>query len=192
MRAALEAAAYQAREVFDAIYADSKVLLRELKVDGGGSHNELLMQFQADMIRAPVVIPEVQETTAMGAAFAAGLAVGVWNSLDDVKRLWRKARVYNPKMSEEERGKNWYGWKKAVSRSLNWVEMDGDDDYFLDAETYIHSDDPVLVSEGRKAKERKTLAEMFEGISLGALLLLASVAGAGASLGFIFGRRRSP
>ena len=196
VRAALEAAAYQARELFDAIYADSRVLLKELKVDGGGSHNKLLMQFQADMIRAPVVIPEVQETTAMGAAFAAGLAVGVWKDLNDVKALWRKSKIFVPKMSEEERGKNWRGWKKAVSRSLDWVEDDDDNDYFLDAETYESYDDNSIMAEdgGTRAKaasKKSSWPAISEGISLGTVLSVVSIAGIGASIGFFFGRRKN-
>jgi glycerol kinase len=123
-RAALEAAAYQARELFEAITADSGVLLKQLKVDGGGTHNKLLMQFQADTICAPVVVPEVQETTAMGAAFAAGLAVGVWKDQQEIRALWKEARCYEPSMEEDTRQKNWEGWKKAVIRSLDWVELD--------------------------------------------------------------------
>jgi FGGY family of carbohydrate kinases, C-terminal domain len=183
VRAALEAAAYQAREVFDAIYADSKVLLKELKVDGGGSHNQLLMQFQADMIRAPVVIPCVQETTAMGAAFAAGLAVGVWKDLGEVKALWKEAKVFVPKMPEEERAKNWLGWKKAVSRSLEWVEVDDDNDYFLDAETFSHDEDDDRLLAAKNTGDSA-------GVSLGTILTLVAVAGIGASVGFLLGHRR--
>ena len=134
-RAALEAAAYQAKEVFDAIVADSGVQLTSLKVDGGGTRNKLLMQFQADIIQVPVVQPVVMETTSIGAAFAAGLAVGVWKDMDEIRDLWAVDVTYNPQMSEEERIKNWNGWKKAVSKSLNWIEEDDndDDDEFEDA-----------------------------------------------------------
>jgi glycerol kinase len=132
-RAALEAAAYQAREVFDAIHADSRVLLKSLKVDGGGTHNQLLMQFQADIINVPVVKPVVMETTSMGAAFAAGLAVGVWDSLDEIRRLWNVAETYEPTMSEKERQKNWAGWQKAVEKSMNWVTVEDSDENFEDA-----------------------------------------------------------
>jgi glycerol kinase len=134
-RAALEAAAYQARELFEAIAADSGVALKALKVDGGGTSNKLLMQFQADMIDAPVVIPEVQETTAMGAAFAAGLAVGVWKNQQEVRALWKESERFVPTMSQETRQKNWAGWKKAITRSLDWVEASPEDgDEFFDAE----------------------------------------------------------
>jgi glycerol kinase len=121
-RAALEAAAYQTREVFDAIVADSSVQLKSLKVDGGMTNNPIVMQFQADMLGVDVVQPVVMETTSMGAAFAAGLAVGVWTNLDEIKALWGVAKVYEPHMSEGDRAKNWAGWKKAVTRSWDWVE----------------------------------------------------------------------
>ena len=120
-RAALEAAAYQAREVFDAIYADSKVDLKELRVDGGGTANRLLMQFQADIINVPVVKPMVMETTARGAAFAAGLAVGVWKDFEELKKLWKEETRFVPSMKEKERATNWAGWQRAVSKSMGWV-----------------------------------------------------------------------
>jgi glycerol kinase len=131
-RAALEAAAYQAREVFEAIVADSNVNLKTLNVDGGGTNNKLLMQFQADIINVPVVKPAVMETTAIGAAFAAGLAVGVWKDLDEIKSLWAVAETYQPKMASAEREKYWQGWQKAVTRSLGWVEEE-EIDKFVDA-----------------------------------------------------------
>lgn len=121
-RAALEAAAYQTREVFDAIYADSKVTLKELKVDGGACVNQLLMQFQADIINVDVVRPVVMETTSMGAAFAAGLAVGVWKSTDEIKALWAEDARFAPSMKDEDRSKLWKGWKKAVTKSLGWLD----------------------------------------------------------------------
>jgi glycerol kinase len=136
-RAALEATAYQAKEVFDAIYADSHVQLTSLKVDGGGTSNALLMQFQADMIGVDVVKPVVQETTAMGACFAAGLAVGVWKDLDEVRALWAVSKTFSPNMSESDRETNWLGWQKAVTKSLGWVqddESDNVDDEFYDAD----------------------------------------------------------
>ncbi|KAL7569695.1 hypothetical protein ACA910_007466 [Epithemia clementina (nom. ined.)] len=123
-RAALEATAYQTREVFDAIQTDAAVQLLSLKVDGGGTTNNLLMQFQADMLQVPVVKPVIQETTSLGVAFCAGLAVGVWNDLDEIKQLWAVSRIYHPRMSEPERHHNWRGWTKAVSRSLGWVDVE--------------------------------------------------------------------
>jgi glycerol kinase len=121
-RAALEAAAYQTREVFDAIHADSHVLLKNLRVDGGATTNKLLMQFQSDIINVPVVIPKVMETTAVGAAFAAGLAVGVWESVEQIRDLWSVAETFQPIMTEKERTKNLAGWTKAITKSLDWVE----------------------------------------------------------------------
>lgn len=142
-RAALEATAYQTREVFDAIYADSNVELKSLKVDGGGTANELLMQFQADMIGVEVVKPVVQETTAMGACFAAGLAVGVWKDLDEVRVLWAVSKTYAPSMKESEREMNWLGWQKAVTRSLGWVQDEAvaaeENDEFFDADDEVES-----------------------------------------------------
>ncbi len=121
-RAALEACAYQTKDVFDAIYADSNVELKELRVDGGGTANKLLMQFQSDIIDVPVVIPVIKETTSLGAAFAAGLAVGVWKDLDEVKALWNEEARFQPQMDEAERKKNWRGWKRAITKSMGWEE----------------------------------------------------------------------
>ena len=121
-RATLEAIAYQTKDVFDAIEKDSNVSLKSLRVDGGGTANNLLMQFQADIINVPVEFPAVLETTAMGAAFAAGLAVGVWKDLDEIKSLWSLAKTFEPKMSKQVRLENIKGWEKAVSKSLGWVE----------------------------------------------------------------------
>jgi len=121
-RAALEAAAYQAREVFDAIYSDSNVPLYTLRVDGGGTQSKLLMQFQADILGVPVEKPLIMETTALGAAFAAGLATGVWKDLDEIQKFWKVSETYTPQMKSAERQELWNGWKKAVDRSLGWVE----------------------------------------------------------------------
>lgn len=121
-RAALEAAAYQTKEVFDAIAQDSQCILQSLKVDGGGTNNRFLMQFQADIIAVPVVKPRIMETTALGAAFAAGLAVGVWKDLKEIEDLWEVAETFCPEMNSEIRAKNVAGWNKAVSKSLNWID----------------------------------------------------------------------
>ena len=126
-RAALEAAAYQTRDIFEAIYNDSGVRLKQLKVDGGASANKLLMQFQADMISADVVRPVVMETTSMGAAFAAGLAVGVWKSTDEIRAMWAEDKRFKPSMDEKQREKYWKGWKKAISKSKGWIGNDSDD-----------------------------------------------------------------
>jgi glycerol kinase len=123
-RAALEATAYQTREVLDAVNADSGVPLTELKVDGGMIANDLLMQFQADILGVPVVRPVVAETTALGAAYAAGLAVGVWENLDDLRGNWQEDRRWEPKLDEAERERLLRNWKKAVTKTFDWVDED--------------------------------------------------------------------
>jgi len=123
-RAALEATAYQTREVLDAVNADSGVPLTELKVDGGMIANNLLMQFQADILGVPVVRPVVAETTALGAAYAAGLAVGFWSDLDDLRKNWQEDSRWEPKMEEEERERLLRNWKKAVTKTFDWVDDD--------------------------------------------------------------------
>lgn len=120
-RAALEAAAYQAREVLAAMVADSGVAILELKVDGGMAANDLLMQFQADILDAPVVRPRHLETTALGAAYAAGLAVGFFRSVDDIAAHWRAARRFEPAMAAQDRARLVASWEKAVERSLGWA-----------------------------------------------------------------------
>jgi len=121
-RAALEATAYQTREVLDAMEKDSGVKLAALKVDGGMVQNELLMQFQADILGVPVVRPKVAETTSLGAAYAAGLAVGFWGGLDDLRKNWGVDKVWEPHMDAETRARLYKGWLKAVERTLGWVE----------------------------------------------------------------------
>ncbi|MBV8449678.1 MAG: glycerol kinase GlpK [Hyphomicrobiales bacterium] len=120
-RAALEATAFQVRDVVEAMVADSKVEIRELRSDGGMVVNDLLMQFQADMLNVPVVRPKIIETTALGAAYAAGLATGFWESTQDIKRNWRIDKEWRPGMDEGERSRLYAGWKKAVTRSLDWA-----------------------------------------------------------------------
>jgi glycerol kinase len=121
-RAALEATAFQTREVLDAMAKDSGVAIAELRVDGGMVVNDTLMQFQADMLNAPVVRPQVIETTALGAAYAAGLAVGYWRSLDDIVENWSAAKRWHPAMPRAESDALYRYWQKAVSRSLDWAE----------------------------------------------------------------------
>jgi glycerol kinase len=121
-RAALEATAFQTREVLDAMNKDSGVELTALKVDGGMVFNELLMQFQSDILGVPVIRPTVAETTALGAAYAAGLAVGFWAKVDDLRANWGKDREWEPKMSAEKREELHHGWLKAVTRTFDWVE----------------------------------------------------------------------
>ncbi|MFD6141572.1 glycerol kinase GlpK [Promicromonospora sp. NPDC060271] len=123
-RAALEATAFQTREVMDAMNADSGVDLTELKVDGGMVANELLMQFQADQLGVPVVRPVVAETTALGAAYAAGIAVGFWNGEADVIANWAEDRRWEPSMAEDERERQYRSWKKAVTKTFDWVDSD--------------------------------------------------------------------
>jgi glycerol kinase len=121
-RAALEATAYQTREVLDAMNKDSGVNLTALKVDGGMVYNELLMQFQADILGVPVIRPTVAETTALGAAYAAGLAVGFWKEVEDLRANWGKDKEWDPKMDAEHREKEYKGWLKAVTRTFGWIE----------------------------------------------------------------------
>ena len=121
-RAALEATAYQTRDVFEAMVQDSGVTLKALKVDGGMVYNELLMQFQSDILGVPVVRPVVAETTSLGAAYAAGLAVGFWNDLDDLRQNWQVDKTWEPQMDEATRADLYRHWKKAVERTFGWVE----------------------------------------------------------------------
>jgi glycerol kinase len=121
-RAVLEATAFQSREVIDAMNADSGVPLKSLKVDGGMVGNELLMQFQADILGVPVIRPVVAETTALGAAYAAGLAVGFWEGEDDIRNNWAKDKEWTPSMDDADREKTFGQWKKAVTRTFDWVD----------------------------------------------------------------------
>jgi glycerol kinase len=121
-RAVLEAVAFQTRDVVDAMAADSGTALSQMKVDGGMSANNLLMQFQADVLGVPVIRSAVAETTALGAAYAAGLAVGFWRDFDDLRSKWRADRTWEPKMSREERKRHMAGWKKAVERAKGWEQ----------------------------------------------------------------------
>jgi glycerol kinase len=120
-RAALEAVAYQTADVVDAMAGDAGVSARSMRVDGGMVVNHLLMQFQADILGVPVVRPKVTETTALGAAYAAGLAVGFWNGLSDLRANWRQDRVWTPQMSPDTRSRLRADWLKAVERSFGWV-----------------------------------------------------------------------
>jgi len=123
-RAALEAIAFQTRDVIEAVNADAGVDLTELRVDGGATANDALLQFQADILGVPVVRPVVAETTALGAAYAAGLAVGFWSSLDELAQNWQEDRRWTPSMDEAERARLDRNWKKAVSKTLDWVDGD--------------------------------------------------------------------
>ncbi len=121
-RATLESMCYQTRDVLEAMSADSGVQVKTLRVDGGAVVNNLLMQFQADILGVAVQRPKVAETTALGAAYLAGLAVGFWRSQQEVAQQWALDRTFEPQMSAEQRGELYAGWKKAVQRSLGWAE----------------------------------------------------------------------
>lgn len=121
-RATLEATAYQTREVLDAMQKDSGKALTTLKVDGGMVYNELLMQFQSDLLGVPVVRPIIAETTALGAAYAAGLAIGFWKNLDELRNNWQIDKTWYPQMENAQRDKLYRDWLKAVDRTLGWVD----------------------------------------------------------------------
>jgi glycerol kinase len=121
-RAVLEASAYQTRDIVAAMNKDSGVELSMLKVDGGMVVNELLMQFQADILDVPVIRPKVSETTALGAAYAAGLAVGFWESLDELRRNWAEDKTWQPEVDSKVREKYYREWKKAVDRTFDWLD----------------------------------------------------------------------
>jgi len=121
-RAVLEATAWQTREVLDAMEKDSGVHLKALKVDGGMVYNNTLMQFQSNVLGVPVIRPQVAETTALGAAYAAGLATGFWSNLEDLRQNWQIDHTWEPNMEEAAREKQYAMWKKAVTRTFDWVE----------------------------------------------------------------------
>jgi glycerol kinase len=121
-RAVLEATAWQTKEVVDAMNADSGVELTSLKVDGGMVYNDLLMQFQADVLGVPVIRPTVAETTSLGAAYAAGLATGFWSQVEDLRANWGKDKEWQPAMESTEVEREYKQWKKAVTRTFDWVE----------------------------------------------------------------------
>ncbi len=127
-RAVLEAAAYQTKEVVDAMNADAGVTLTALKVDGSMVSNELLMQFQADVLDVPVIRPTVAETTSLGAAYAAGLTAGYWDEIYELRANWRWDREWTPAMSPQERERGYRRWKKAVQRTLDWLEPEDDEE----------------------------------------------------------------
>jgi len=122
MRAALESIAFQSYDMIRAMESDTGMDIKILKADGGASVNKLLMQFQADISGKQVCLPEISESTALGAAYLAGLAVGVWKNTDELKKHWRCNKAYKPEMADEQRETLLKGWSKAVGRSLNWVE----------------------------------------------------------------------
>ena len=124
VRATLESIAYQTKDVLEAMQEDSGITLKTLKVDGGASANNFLMKFQADILGVPVRRPQVLETTALGAAYLAGLAVGFWKGQDEIKDKWAEDKEFTSSMKEEDRIKKYRGWKKAVKRSMNWENQD--------------------------------------------------------------------
>jgi glycerol kinase len=124
-RATLEAICYQSRAVADAMESDSGVHVEVLRVDGGVTANELCMQLQADILGVPVSRPVVAETTALGAAYAAGLAVGFWTDATELRQNWHESRRWQPTWDDGRRAAGYAGWQKAVQRSLDWVEVDG-------------------------------------------------------------------
>jgi glycerol kinase len=119
-RATLESIAYQTADVLHAMQSDSGIALTELRVDGGATRNDLLMQFQADVLGVPVLRPKVHETTALGAAYLAGLAVGYWKSAAEIDTQWQTEKVFEPGMSRDEAASLMKGWRKAVERAKNW------------------------------------------------------------------------
>jgi glycerol kinase len=119
-RAALDSIAYQTMDVLKAMEADSGISIKELRVDGGATANNLLMQFQSDMLQTKVVRPVITETTAIGAAYLAGLAVGFWKDLEEIQAQWQKETVFSPKMDDQERIALSEGWKKAIQAAVSW------------------------------------------------------------------------
>lgn len=128
VRATLDSMAYQTKDVLGAMEADSGIKLAALKVDGGAVANNMLMQFQADLLGVPVDRPQVIETTALGAAYLAGLAVGVWNSKAELKESWKLQNRFEPEMDPVKAGKYYKGWRKAVKHSMHWLDDLEDED----------------------------------------------------------------
>jgi glycerol kinase len=122
VRATLEAICYQSREVLEAMEADSGIALSALKVDGGAVVNNVLMQLQADILGKPVIRPQVRETTSLGAAYIAGMAVGLWPNLEALRRHWSAEHVFEPRWDEARRARGYRGWKRAVERAKGWLE----------------------------------------------------------------------
>ncbi|WP_265733320.1 FGGY-family carbohydrate kinase, partial [Acinetobacter baumannii] len=123
-RATLEAICYQSRDVSEAMEQDSGVHVEVLKVDGGVTANSLCMQLQADILNVPVGRPVVAETTALGAAYAAGLAVGFWKDTDELRANWNEDQRWTPEWSDQQRSEGYAGWQKAIQRTLDWVDVD--------------------------------------------------------------------
>jgi glycerol kinase len=122
VRATLESICYQTEDVVNAMYADSGIKLTALKVDGGASKNNFLMQLQADILGITCIRPSVEQTSALGSAYCAGLATGLWDSLDELKKNWRTDKTFEPKWDEGKREKGYQGWEKAVERTRDWLD----------------------------------------------------------------------
>ena len=118
----MESIAYQTRDVVEAMEKDMNFLIKEIRVDGGAAKNDWLMQFQADILDRKVIRPVVFETTALGAAYLAGLAIGYWESIEEIRKLWRVDKIFEPRMGKEEREKLYNGWKRAVEKCLGWAK----------------------------------------------------------------------
>ena len=124
IRATLESIAYQAKDVLSAMEEDSNILLKDLRVDGGASKNNFLLQFQSDILNVNIHRPKIVETTALGAAYLAGLAVGFYEDVESIKSDYKSDKNFTPNMQEQKREKLYKGWKKSVSRALNWAKED--------------------------------------------------------------------
>lgn len=124
-RAILESIAYQTRDVIEVMQKESGISINSLKVDGGAAKDNLLMQFQADILGIKVIRPKVMETTSMGVAMLAGLSVGLWNSLEELRSIWKVDKEFIPSMSEEKRRALYSGWKEAVKRAMGWAKVIG-------------------------------------------------------------------
>jgi len=122
VRATLESECYQTRDVVGAVEQDSGKRLEDMRVDGGSVKNNFLMQLQADILGIPVIRPQVQETTALGAAYLAGLATGYWSSLDEMRENWQVDRTFEPQWNEDQRESGYAQWKKAIERTRGWVD----------------------------------------------------------------------
>jgi len=121
-RASLESIAYQVRDVIDSIFKETNFQIPSLRVDGGGTANSLLMQFQADILGIPIQVAKVTETTGLGAGYLAGLAAGIWKNTTEIAEQWQPAKVYEPRMSSDERETLYHNWKRAVERARNWTD----------------------------------------------------------------------
>ncbi len=120
IRATLESECYQTRDVLEVMQAESKMAINAVKVDGGAANNNFMMQFQADILGIPVIRPGVTETTSLGAAYAAGLAVGFWENLEELKQKWRIERIFEPQMQKSVRERLYKRWKQAVRLAMSW------------------------------------------------------------------------